>query len=87
MTISKQRKKGMYSSVHEKSVFGQFMNDWMNNIMKMKPLGLDSETSWRNWMQNGMIWVRGTKTHMHMMKDMKDVMVSSGWMNITKEYL
>jgi len=24
---SRQRKKGMYSSVHEKSVFGQFMDD------------------------------------------------------------
>jgi len=35
-------------------------------------------------MQNGMIWVRRPQIHMHMMKDIERVMISSGWMNINQ---
>jgi len=39
---SRQRKKGMYSSVHEKSVFGQFMDDLdeQHDEMKLLETGL-----------------------------------------------
>jgi hypothetical protein len=82
---SKQWKKGLYSSAHEKSMFGQFMNaldeqnnedeatgDWtLQNVMEK----LDAE-----WNEMG----RKATNQMNMMKDIERVMISSGWMQKTQ---